>query len=140
MRLANVYGTGDFEGSGKKNALGHLIHLLKENEDINLYDGGDVLRDYLHVNDLCAAIKLVIDKGKTNAIYNIASGKPVKFYDVIMIAKKQLGSSSNINSIEPPAFYKQVQAKNFSLNVDKLKALGFEENISIDEGIKTLCH
>lgn len=140
MRLANVYGTGDMKGSGKKNALGHLIQQLKENKEINLYDGGDVLRDYLHVDDVCAAIKLIIDKGETNSIYNIASGKPMKFRDIIMIAKKHLGSSSTINSIETPKFYKQVQAKNFSLNVDKLKVLGFEENISIDEGIKTLCH
>lgn len=140
LRLANVYGTSDFKGSGKKNALGHLVGQLKKNEDINLYDGGQVLRDYLHVNDVCAAIKLVIDKGETNCIYNIASGKPMKFYDIIMIAKTHLDSSSNINTVETPKFYKQVQAKNFSLNVDKLKELGFEENMSIDEGIKILCH
>ena len=140
LRLANVYGTEDIESSGKKNALGYLIGLLKENKDVNLYDGGDVLRDYLHVEDVCAAIKLVIDKGETNSIYNIASGRPLKFYDIIMIAKDYLGSNSAIKAIETPEFYKQVQAKNFSLNVEKLKALGFKENMPIEKGIKVLCH
>jgi nucleoside-diphosphate-sugar epimerase len=139
LRLANVYGTEDIESSGKKNALGFLIGLLKKNKEISLYDGGDVLRDYLHVEDVCAAIKLVMEKGCLNSIYNIASGKPKKFYDVIMMAKQYVGSNSNIVSIEAPAFYKMAQAKNFSLNVDRLKSLGFEEKILLEEGVKLLC-
>ncbi len=140
MRLANVYGTEDREDSGKKNALGHLINQLRENKDINLYDGGDVLRDYLHVEDICDAIHLIMVKGDKNSIYNIASGKPMKFRDIIQMAKEQLQSNSNINSIEAPEFYKQVQTRNFSLNVEKLKALGFEEKIPMQEGVKILCH
>jgi len=139
FRLANVYGTEDKEVSGKKNALGFLMNLLKENKELTLYDGGDVLRDYLHVDDVCRAIKLVMEKGELNTIYNIASGKPYKFYDIISKAKEYLGSSSKITAIDAPEFYKKVQAKNFSLNVDKLKRLGFEEKISIDEGVKLLC-
>lgn len=139
LRLANVYGTEDQEGSGKKNALGFLIGLLKENKEINLYDGGDVLRDYLHVEDVCKAIKLVMDKGELNTVYNIASGKPKKFYDIIAMAKGFLGSDSVIKSIEAPEFYKKTQAKNFSLDVSRLKQLGFEEEIALEEGIKILC-
>lgn len=139
LRLANVYGTEDLESSGKKNALGFLISLLKENKEISLYDGGDVLRDYLHVEDICRAIKLVMEDGDINSIYNIASGKPRKFHDIIMMAKEYLGSSSSINSIEAPEFYRLAQAKNFSLNVDKLKNLGFEEKLSLEEGVKLLC-
>lgn len=140
LRLANVYGAEDVEASGKKNALGYLVGLLKENKELQLFDGGNVLRDYLHVEDVCSAIKLVMDKGEKNTIYNIASGKPKKLYDIIMLAKEYLGSSSHIASIEPPEFYQLVQAKNFSLRADRLKNLGFEERISIEAGIKLLCH
>ena len=139
LRLANVYGTEDLESSGKKNALGFLIGLLKENKELGLYDGGDVLRDYLHVEDICKAIRLVMDKGELNSIYNIASGKPRKFYDIIAMARDHLGSESEIKSIEAPEFYKKAQAKNFSLEVSRLKALGFEEEISLEEGIEILC-
>jgi len=139
LRLANVYGTEDTEMSGKKNALGFLMSQLKENKELSLYDGGDVLRDYLHVDDVCRGLKLVMEKGEVNSIYNIASGKPIKFYDIINFAKNYLNSTSEIKAIEPPDFYKRVQAKNFSVNVEKLKALGFEEKISIEEGVKLLC-
>ena len=139
LRLANVYGTEDKDKSGKKNALGYLVNQLIENSDVNLYDGGDVLRDYLHVKDICRAIMLVIEKGEVNNIFNIASGKPMKFRDIIQIAKRLTKSTSNINSIKPPEFYEKVQAKNFSLNTDKLMNLGFKETISIEEGLQILC-
>ena len=139
LRLANVYGTEDTEMSGKKNALGFLMNLLKENKDVSLYDGGDVLRDYMHVEDVCRGLKLVMDKGELNSVYNIASGKPQKFRDIIQYAKDYLNSDSKILSVEAPEFYQKVQAKNFSVNVDKFKALGFNEKISIEEGVKLLC-
>jgi nucleoside-diphosphate-sugar epimerase len=140
LRLANVYGSEDLNKSGKKNALGFLVDSLKNNNDINLYDGGDVLRDYLHVNDICSAIKLIIDKGEKDSIYNVASGNPQKFYDIIIMAREHLNSSSKIKTIDAPTYYKQVQAKNFSLNTDKLKSLGFNEYVPIEQGIKLLCH
>jgi len=140
FRLANVYGTEDREESGKKNALGFLINMLKENKEIKLYDGGDVWRDYLHVEDICKAIMLLMQKGDVNSIYNIASGRPRKFLDIIMLAKEMLGSKSEITPVDAPEFYRLVQAKNFSLNVDKLMNLGFKEDVSLEEGVKLLCH
>lgn len=139
LRLANVYGTEDQDLSGKKNALAYIVSLLKENREVDLYEGGDVLRDYLHVEDVCSAIRLIIDKGDANTIFNIASGRPEKLYGIIMNARNYLGSKSVINSSETPKFYRQVQAKNFSLNVDRLLALGFEPSLPIAEGIKILC-
>lgn len=140
IRLANVYGTEDQEASGKKNALGFLMNQLKENKELTLYDGGDVLRDYMHVDDVCRAIQLVINKGELNSIYNVATGRPEKFYDIIYRAKEFLHSSSKLTAVEAPEFYQKVQAKNFSLNVDKFKKLGFEEELSIDEGLRLLCY
>jgi len=140
LRLANVFGTEDEESSGKKNALGFLVNQLKEHKDVNLYDGGNVLRDYMHVEDVCRAIRHVMEKGDINTIYNIATGKPKKFVDIIQFAKDYVGSSSKLVPIDAPEFYRLVQAKNFSLNVDKFKSLGFEEKITIEDGIKMLCH
>jgi nucleoside-diphosphate-sugar epimerase len=139
LRLANVFGTEDQESSGKKNALGFLVNNLKDNKDINLYDGGEVLRDYMHVEDVCRAIRLVMEKGETDTIYNLATGKPKKFVDIIKYAKEYLNSSSRLIPIETPEFYRLVQAKNFTLDVTKFKALGFDEKITIEDGIKMLC-
>lgn len=139
MRLANLYGT-DKTVSPKKNVLGYMVSLMKQNKDITLYDNGEVLRDYMHVDDVCRALRLVMSKGNINEIYNIASGNPIQFRTIIEKLKEKLDSKSNLIGIETPEFYKMVQAKNFSLNVDKLKSLGFDPKYTLDEGLDILCY
>jgi nucleoside-diphosphate-sugar epimerase len=117
-----------------------LINKLKNNEDIQLYEGGLVLRDYMHVNDVSRAIKCVIDSGTENQIYNIATGQPRYFRDIIQLAVNKLpNSKSKILSVETPEFYAKTQAKNFSLNIGKLNNLNFKPSIPINVGIEQLC-
>jgi nucleoside-diphosphate-sugar epimerase len=66
FRLANVLGEGDSKISKKKNALQYLIKQITENKDVELYYGGKVLRDYIYVDDVCAAIKCCIKNSPTN--------------------------------------------------------------------------
>jgi nucleoside-diphosphate-sugar epimerase len=139
MRIANVYGQ-DKTVSSKKNVLGFLIELMRNNNPITLYDNGEDLRDYMHVTDICRALKLVIDSGEYNSIYNIASGNAVPFRNVIEICKKNLGSQSELLSMETPKFNQLVQAKNFALNADKLKSLGFQQEIDLYTGLQSICN
>ena len=138
MRIANVYGQ-DKTVSARKNVLGFLIELMRHNEPITLYDDGMQLRDYMHVSDICRALKLVIDRGEVNQIYNIASGTALPFREIIEMVKKNFESESELVSIETPRFNQIAQAKNFALNADKLKSLGFEQKISLEEGLQTIC-
>jgi nucleoside-diphosphate-sugar epimerase len=139
MRLCNVMGKGDGKTSSKKNALAHMINLMKNNEDVYVYDDGTPLRDVMHVNDVCSAIKLILDKGELNQIYNIGSGQSTQIGDIIRKAKEYLNSGSQIKSKESPEFHKIVQAKDFWLDTTKLKKLGFQQTISTEDIIKELC-
>jgi len=138
MRIANVYGQ-DKTVSSKKNVLGFLVNLMKENKPITLYDDGMQLRDYMHVSDICRALKHVIDNGKVNEIYNIASGNALPFRQIIETTKNILGSQSELLSVETPKFNQIAQAKNFALNADKLKSLGFKQEVSLLDGLQSIC-
>jgi len=139
FRLTNVYGT-DKTVSPKKNVLAFLINKLKTDEDIQLYEGGLVLRDYMHVDDVSRAIKCILDSGYENQIYNIATGQSRYFRDIIQLAVDKLPNcKSNILSSITPEFYAKTQAKNFSLNVEKLNNLNFKPTISLDVGLDQLC-
>lgn len=140
LRLCNVYGYGDKKSSAKKNAIQYMIDLIKNGEDINLYEGGYVLRDLMHVDDVCRAIKLVCDRGEKNSIYNIGSGQPTAIRAIMEKARYELNSPSKFKNIETPKFHDIVQSRDFYMDVSKLKSLGFEQKISLDEGIKQLCH
>jgi len=138
LRLANVYGGNDSGISKKKNALTYLINKIKNNEDINLYFNGDFIRDYIHADDACRAIKLCLEKSEVNDIYNIGNGEPIVFKDIIDYAVKQTKSKSNITPIDQPEFHKIVQVKDMYLDNTKIKNLGFEKSIDIYQGISKL--
>ena len=139
LRLCNVMGIGDKKSSSKKNALSYMIDLLKKNEDVYVYDEGTPIRDIMHVDDVCRAIKLICDNGNINEIYNIGSGQPTSIGGIISKAKEHLQSKSTIKSKEAPEFHKIVQAKNFWFDVTKLQKLGFVQLITTDKIIEELC-
>ena len=138
LRLANVIGEGDKKISKKKNALQFLIREIVNNRDVPLYYGGEVLRDYIHVEDVCSAIKLCIDKSPPNQIINIGSGKPYKFLDMINKAIEYSGSTSKIIHIEPTTFHDIVQVRHSYLDTAKLVSYGFKQKLNIDTTIEML--
>lgn len=139
FRLGNVYGPNDKGASKKKNALQYMIDRLKNNEPVNLYHGGEFIRDYMHVNDIAKALHLLMKEAPVNKIINVGSGKPSKMKDIIDEAVKILSSKSQIKSINSPEFHKIVQVKDMYLDVSYLKSLGFRQEISMSEGIRELC-
>jgi len=139
IRLCNVYGSGDAGISKKKNALQFLIEKLKKDEPIQLYNGGNFIRDYMHVEDVSRAINRIIESGPLNSTINVGCGKPIKFKEIIDLAVEILDSKSIISDIDPPEFHKLVQVQNMYLDIKKLQNLKFTPKISIEEGIKDLC-
>ena len=139
FRLCNVYGAGDSRVSKKKNALQYLIDEMKSDHDINLYHDGIFYRDYMHIDDVCAAIDLCVNEAPHDCVINIGSGEKILFRDVMEIAKDELGSKSCFIAIEPPDFHKTIQVKDFYMDVSKLKSIGFNQNILIEDGIRALC-
>lgn len=139
IRIGNVYGLDKTVTPGK-NVLGYMISLLKKNHPIKLFDGGDYLKDYMSVNDVCKAIDLVLKKGELNEIYNIASGTSQTFRSIITTARDILGSQSELIDVPMPDNQKHIQVKNMTLNIEKLQTLGFSCDMSLYQGLQTLCH
>ena len=127
LRLANVYGNNDSGISKKKNALTYLINRIKNNEEINLYFNGDFIRDYIHVEDACKAIKLCLDKSQVNDIYNIGNGEPIIFKNIIDYVVKRTNSKSKIIAIDQPEFHRIVQVKDMYLDTTKINTLGIRK-------------
>jgi nucleoside-diphosphate-sugar epimerase len=138
LRLANVAGSGDKKASPQKNALQHMINELKAGRDVNVYDGGNLYRDYIHVNDVARAIKVIMDKGEVNTIYNVGNGKPLLFKDMIEYAKELIGGEGKLNPIEIPQFHKTVQVRSMWMLSDKLKSLGYEPKYDLEAIIEDM--
>lgn len=132
FRLANVLGEDDAKISKKKNALQYLIKEIVAGNDVELYYGGHVLRDYIYVDDVCQAIKHCIDHAPVNEIINVGSGKAHLFLDIINKAIEISHSPSKIIEVYPTHFHNVVQVKDSYLDVTKLKSFGYECQFDID--------
>ena len=140
IRLANTFGRNDLGVSKKKNALQFLIEKLRVDEPVELYEGGNFIRDYIHVSDVIRAFDLILLSAPVNSIYNVGTGVPSRFCDLIDVACNELGSKSIIKSIPTPDFHKLVQVRDSYLNVSRVEALGFKPIAELHNEIRLLCH
>ena len=138
FRIGNVYGLDPTITPGK-NVLGYMIGLLKQHKDIKLFDDGDYKKDYMFVEDICRAIKFLINKSETNQIYNVATGSSMTFKDILLTASDMVSSRSEFIPVPFPKEQEYLQVKNMTLNVDKLSSMGFLPKMSFDEGLNQMC-
>lgn len=138
LRLCNIVGPNDKKVSAKKNALQHMIGLLKKNEPVKLYDNGTNIRDFMHVDDACRGIRVCLENSPTDEIINISNYEGTQIGDAIKYAKQKLNSTSDLMPIEPPHFHSVVQVKNVRLNNQKLLSYGYTPSINSMQAIDTL--
>ncbi len=131
IRLANVLGEKDKKVSSKKNAIQYLIGKIKNNEDISLYDGGNIYRDYIYVDDVVSAISIILEKGNINEIYNVGNGEKIFIKDILEYAVLKAKSKTEFKTIQPSDFHSIVQVKNMVLDVSKIKKLGYKKTYEI---------
>jgi nucleoside-diphosphate-sugar epimerase len=136
MRLCNVIG-GDSTAGKKKNAFEFLLGKIRKNEDIDVYIGNNY-RNYMHVEDVCRAMRIVMERGKQDEIYNIGFKESYRLEDLLRYAIRISGSTSKINRVEAPAFHKIVQAESFHMSCKKLYDLGFQPHYTPFEAISKI--
>ncbi len=135
LRLTNIIGEDDKKASPQKNAIQHMIGLLKKNEPVKLYDNGSNIRDFMYIEDTCRALKCCIDNSPTNEIINISNRDPQSIGSIIRYSKEKLGSSSELISVETPHFHKVVQVRDVCLNNDKLLSYGYNPSVNTFEAV-----
>ena len=73
-----------------------MIKNALENKDLPVYGKGENVRDWLHVFDHCAAIDLILFRGKSGEIYNIGGHNERKNIDVVKTILKELNKPETL--------------------------------------------
>lgn len=137
LRLGNVIGVGDKKISNQKNALQFMVRELAQGRQIDLYES-DTVRDYIDVRDVVSAIRLVLEKGKTNEIYNIANGQGKSVGDLVQHAHAAANYTGKINMIPAPEFHRLVQVNAMYMDNSKIKKLGYVQQYDIKQSVASL--
>lgn len=109
-----------------------IIKALRD-QPVPIYGKGTNVRDWLHVEDNCRAIDLVMRKSKPGEIINIGSGNEVPNIEVAKLVLKHMN--------KPDSLIKFVDDRpghdfRYSLNWDRIRKLGWKPKMRFEEGLK----
>ncbi|MBC7804195.1 MAG: NAD-dependent epimerase/dehydratase family protein [Candidatus Parcubacteria bacterium] len=79
-------------------ALFIFTRAILEGRPIQVFNGGDMLRDFTYVDDIVDAVTAILEKphpattgGPTSRVFNIGHGSPVKLMDFVRAIEHRLG-------------------------------------------------
>jgi dTDP-glucose 4,6-dehydratase len=103
-----------------------------DNEPLPVYGDGRQMRDYQYVRDHCRAIDLVLHEGALGEVYNVGTGEEMENLAMVEILLEALGRPRSLirHVADRPG-----HDRRYSLNVDKIKALGWQPGLSPAEAI-----
>ncbi len=98
-----------------------------------VYGDGQQMRDYQYVTDHCAAIHLILRRGRIGEAYNIGTGSEMTNLAMVEILLDELGRPhSLIQHVEDRLGHD----RRYSLDVAKMIALGWEPDHTPEEAIR----
>ena len=110
-----------------------IINALADRK-LPVYGTGENVRDWLYVEDHCAAINLILEKGREGEIYKIGGHNEHTNLEVVRIILKALGKSEEL--IEHVADRKG-HDRRYAIDPEKIRReLGWEPVTKFADGIK----
>ena len=129
-RCSNNYGPYHFP----EKLIPLMISRALNNEPLPVYGNGENVRDWLHVYDHCAAIDLILHKGKVGEVYNVGGHNERTNLEVVKTILKALN--------KPEALITYVKDRpghdlRYAIDPQKLEnELGWKPTYNFDTGIQ----
>ncbi|MEZ4874058.1 MAG: NAD-dependent epimerase/dehydratase family protein [Flavobacteriaceae bacterium] len=127
LRIFSAYGPGL-----KKQLFWDLYQKSLANNNVTLYGTGKESRDFIYISDLVRAIDCVITKATfQNNIINVANGEEIRIERIAASFFKDTQTSFVFGGES-----RQGDPINWVADISLLKALGYEGQVPLEEGIK----
>jgi len=133
----NLYGTNDSFNIEQAHVLSSLVKKFsdaKKNhlEEVTVWGTGISRREFMHVDDLANAILYLMEHYDSSNFINVGWGKDVSIRELAEMISKEIGFEGKIywDTTKPDGMRRKC------MNVSKMKAAGFNPNISLTSGIK----
>ena len=128
-RCSNNYGPYQFP----EKLIPLMIINAMSDKPLPVYGDGGNVRDWLHVDDHCAAIDLVLHRGRDGEVYNIGGNTELKNIDVVRLIIKNLGKPDSLISFVKD---RPGHDRRYAIDAGKIERdLGWRPRRTFDEGI-----
>jgi dTDP-glucose 4,6-dehydratase len=128
-RGSNTYGPNQYP----EKLIPLFVTNALDGEPLPLYGDGRQIRDWLHVEDHCAGIELVLREGNPGEIYNVGAGDERENVDVVERILELTGAArSLLRHVED----RPGHDRRYALDTSKLRALGWAPTKGFEDGIR----
>jgi dTDP-glucose 4,6-dehydratase len=128
-RASNNYGPYQFP----EKMLPLFVTNAIDDIPVPLYGDGKNVRDWLHVEDHCRGVDLLIEKGINGEVYNIGGGNDVPN---IEMTQRILDALSKPASLIKPVADRPGHDRRYCLDTAKLQRLGWTPAVPFAEGVR----
>jgi dTDP-glucose 4,6-dehydratase len=129
-RCSNNYGPRQFP----EKVIPLFVTNLFDGRKVPLYGDGLNVRDWLHVDDHCRALLLVLEHGHPGEVYNIGGGTELSNRELTTRLVKYCGADE---SMVEPVGDRLGHDRRYSVDWTKIKTdLGYEPTVDFDEGLE----
>ena len=132
----NVYGPNQYS----EKLIPRFIKLLNENKKVTIQGDGSCVRAFLHSDDTSKAFECILEKGIVGEIYNIGCDENME-YSVLDIAKILIKKIKNTDEYDKWIEYiedRPFNDKRYYISNEKLKQLGWNITVNLEEGLNKL--
>ncbi|MBW3580140.1 MAG: dTDP-glucose 4,6-dehydratase [Actinobacteria bacterium] len=105
---------------------------LLDGRSVPLYGDGGNVRDWCHVDDNCAAIDLVLRRGRAGEIYNIGAGNEITNLE---LTARLLALCDADDGMVERVSDRPGHDRRYSIDATRIRALGWEPRRHLDEGL-----
>lgn len=136
LRMTNTYGPRHQMKHSRQGVLNWFIRKILDGETVELYGGGDQVRDVNYVDDVVTALLTVGESGKGwGEAYNLG-GTPVSLTEFVTEIIK-INGRGKMKVVEFPAERKKIEVGNYVASREKIKkTYGWEPRVSLEKGVK----
>ncbi|RVX44568.1 dTDP-glucose 4,6-dehydratase [Nonomuraea polychroma] len=127
-RCSNNYGPYQYP----EKLIPLFVTNLLEGRKVPLYGDGLNVREWLHVDDHCRGIQLVLEKGSPGEIYNISGGTELTNRELTGRLLDALGTRWEMVEQVPD---RPGHDRRYSLDDGKIRAIGYQPRVEFDEGL-----
>ncbi len=128
-RCSNNYGPYHFP----EKLIPLMITNAMDGKSLPIYGDGKNVRDWLHVQDHCQAIDLVLRKGRKGEVYNVGGHNERTNNEIVNLIVEKLGVSKDLITYVDDRLGHD---KRYAIDPTKLeKELGWEPKYTFDTGI-----
>jgi dTDP-glucose 4,6-dehydratase len=128
-RCSNNYGPFQFP----EKVVPLFVTNLMDGADVPLYGAGENVRDWLHVDDHCRGIHLVLEGGRPGEVYNIGGGTELTNKELTARLLEVTGTGwDRVRQVEDRLGHDL----RYSVDIAKIsRELGYEPNVAFQDGL-----